>query len=459
MSRALGIHPGKRETALVLLGGSPGRPRLLPCPGPGPEGGLPRAKAVLALPPEVVKVRRVVLPISRKDLVAKALRFQAERFLPGASPEELLLGHVVVRSAKEGTDLLLSMAGKSRVEEFLRDQAPGGVKPALVIPSWGALFSLLLSTGSLPGKGRWEILCFLEETIFLLLLEDAKPLHVRRIPLGSGGTPLAARLARETRFTAASAGLEGLDSLEGILAMQPLPPSLDLEDLERETGLSAGTVDPLASFREEGEEISPIAFGAALAGLGGPGRALALKEREPEEAGLYERIRGPLLLGAFFLVLWAAFSLMAAMTNRNRAEAYGADLSRRARSFFHRFVKSSKPAFSTTFDQTLENLARRKEENGAAGGDWESFLDFLSLLTRRLPVDPRRVILSVDFKGGKATLRGEADDVTVLDALAHQLEQSGDFLVRTPFRMRGGKRAGRRKPLAFTIELTPRRGR
>ncbi len=457
MGRALGIYPGKDGNILVLLAGSPGRPRLLPPPAGGPGGRPPRAKVVLALPPGAALVRRIVLPFTRKDRLAKALRFQAERFLPGVSAEDLLLGHLVIRSSREGTDLLLAVARKKDVEGFLQGIGGQAGRPALVIPAWGAVLALLSSTGSLPARGLWVVLSFTGETILLFLLEEGAPLHVRRIPPGEGGPSQAARLAREIGFTLASAGVDA--PLEGILALRPLPPALDPEELERETGLTLGTLDPLSSFGGGGDEGAAPAFGAALAGLGASGGGPVLREREPEERGLYERVRGPLLLGAFLLVLYLAFSLLAAMNARGRAEAYQGDLSRRARTLFHRFVKGGRPRFSSTFDQTLENLARRRKARGDGGGSWESFLDFLSLLTRSLPVDPRRVILSVDFKGGKATLRGEADDVTVLDALAHQLEQSGDFLVRTPFRMRGGNKGGRRKPLAFTIELTPRRGR
>lgn len=459
MGKALGIHPGKGGAALVLLSGSAGRARLLAPDAPGPEGGLPKAAVVLALPEGMVKIRRIFLPFSRKDRIAKALRFQAERFLPGISPEELLLGHMVIRSDGDGSDLLLAMARKEEVKGLLESLGFAGVRPALVIPAWAALFHLLSVSGRLPRKGKWEILFFLEDVILLLLVEEGVPFHVRRIPAAGGGGSRASRVAGETRLTLAAAGVE--DPLEGILVAAPLPGDLDLDDLEAQTGLPAAAVDLLAGFRDRWKGKGPLsapALGAALAGLGRRGRILELREREPEEAGFYERARTPILLGVFFLVLWLAFSLMGTMTARGKTEEYCGDLSRRARSLFHRFVKGRKPRFSSTFDQTLENLARRKRESGT-GGNWESFLDFISLLTRHLPVDQRRVILSVNFKGGKATLRGEADDVTVLDALAHQLEQSGEFMVRTPFRMRGANRAGRRKPLAFTIELSPRRKR
>ena len=131
-------------------------------------------------------------------------------------------------------------------------------------------------------------------------------------------------------------------------------------------------------------------------------------------------------------------------------------MQKHARFWFKKVVQGKKPKFTSSFHKTLAGIAKRRTGTGAGAQDWRSFLDFMSILTEHLPANYETVIQSINFRGNKATIRGEAADVDSFEELAKGLEASGKFEVRTPFRIRSGRRNGPAR-LAFTIELSPRR--
>jgi hypothetical protein len=155
------------------------------------------------------------------------------------------------------------------------------------------------------------------------------------------------------------------------------------------------------------------------------------------------------------LLALLAAELLGTMQAKSQAVGRLGKLNGEAKYWYGRVVKGKKPRFDSSFHKTIEAIAKRRSGAPAAEANWQSFLDFLRILCEHLPSGYQTVIQTISFRQEKATIRGEAQDVTSFEELARSLEKSGKFDIRTPFRMRSGRRDGPAR-LAFTIELSPR---
>ncbi len=392
-------------------------------------------RSFVSVPPEKLTMRRVTLPVRTMDQAKKALRFQAERFVQGQSIEDLLTCHHVINDAPGGMEILLSIAPKDSIE---------GIK-AKPIPFFLSLINIAENRKLLKKHGKTLIIAALASCYALIVLEDSRILVVRRIPK-NGSTPITTRIIREARNTLLSC--RAAPAVERIVYIGQKKPGLNISAIEEEFQGKAEIVEM------PGEDV--LAYGAALQGFSRSRLQALMESFEQEKAG-YQLTRVPLILMFVFLLVWIGMELFAAMGRTARARDYYSRLLMNAKKVFNTAVPGKKYKFTMNFDQTIANYFKKKGMGNPGDKCWESFLDFLNELTLHIPVDDATIIHSINFKGKRAIIRGEADDIGALEALAKSLEGSGKFTVRTPFRMRGRRGKGARKAIAFTIELTPRR--
>ena len=474
MGDSAGIFIRNGRLQVAWLTGSLRKPRVRAFVEKGPEdgeaalanafseAGIPVRKAAVAVPSRLVNVRKVTLPLTHEDQIGRTLRFQAERYLPGISPDDVAVDFLLTRKEKSLTELFLLIVKKSDLEEYLAPMRAAGIEAASITVDFAALMNAVAQAGLFEGASRTVVVHFTGEEILLLLVQDGRLQAVRRLPPGEeSGIP--ARIAREVEYSLTSAGFEGAP--DRAVLSGDLPGSLIVDALEHALDCEVTRFDAASQWKctagPDAEVLLrrfPVAPGAALGALGKAAVSVDFLREAYRYRTPYEVARKPLVLAAVLAVAFIAVELISTMMAAGQATDYYGRMNRHARSLFKSVVRGKKPKFSSTFHKTLAGLVKQRLNSNAGEQDWQSFLDFMRTLTLHLPTDDRTVILSVSFKGQKATLRGEADDVDSFEAVANSLEKSGKYEVRTPFRVRNQcRRQSARKPLSFTIELSPRR--
>jgi len=461
---AVGLTPRNGGVLAVRLRASGSRARLkaavqLQCNGSKPavrellqEEKFPAKRLALALPADLIKVRKTRLPLRSPSQIRKTIGFHAERILPDVSIDEILLDYFVTERGQDYTELLLLVVKRSDLAAFLDRLGLASEPPDTLTVDFVALFNLLAATGMYRGAASVAVVFFSPQCTTFLLVREGKLAAVRNFPT-CGATPLSERLKRELRYFFT---VEGLASAPQRLVLCGCRAELSIQ--EAFEGTEVIEFDPARKLRA-GKDTPPealVAAGAALEALGKAELSLALREQGPAARHApYQVIRTPLFLSAVAALALLGAELLQTMQQRSAAGVYLARMNREAQYWFRRVVRGPKPKFSSSFNKTIEALAKQRSAKGGADGGWESFLDFLAVLCEHLPADYGVIIQSVNFRGNKATIRGEAADVDRFEALARSLEQSGEFRVRTPFRMRSGRRSLPAR-VAFTIELSPR---
>lgn len=471
MRASVGIQWRGATARFVRLGGSSGHPRLessaelttgddsTALTALVGEWGLSGRRVTLALSGDIVRTRRVAVPLTSEAMIRSTIAFQAERLVPGVVADDVLVDFVVTGRSADETELLIAVVEKAALRERLDWLREGGLEPAAVTVDFVAELRLLSEAGALGGAERIAVVAAGEQSTRLLIVEDGRLIAERRLPASLSADP-AQTIARAVRFTTRTAGREGVDRLV-ILGRVPEgagPPLLrDLLGCEIRVFDPAEHVQvPEGGAHEDLVRRSPAAVGAAMARLGRrPGVAIDFLRREKRYRSGYESIRKPALAASVLLVAWIAVALIGAMQARGDAARHLARMHQHARALFDRVVDGKRPKYSSTFHKTLELVARQRSESGGAAQGWDSFLDFLRLLTEHIPCGTETLIQSVSFRGQKAVVRGEAASVAAFEELARGLEACGRFDVRTPFRMRSGRRDSPSR-LSFTIELAPR---
>ncbi len=467
MGASAGIFIRNGHLQVAWLTGSVRKPRVRTFVEADPanafsEAGIPVRKAAVALPSRLVNVRKITLPLTDEGQIGRTMRFQAERYLPGISPDDVAVDFLLTRKEKSLTELFLLVVKKSDLEEYLAPLRAAGIEAASITVDFAALMNVAAQARLFDGVSSTVLVHFSGEEILLLLVRDRHLQAVRRLPPGeASGIP--ERIAREVEYSLTSAGFDGTPGRTVLSGDLPESPIVDA--LEHALDCEVIRFDASASWKcsagPEAEALLrrfPMAPGAALGALGKTAVSVDFLREAYRYRTPYEIARKPLVIAAVLVVAFIAVELISTMEAAGRAEDYYGRMNRHARSLFKSVVRGKRPKFSSTFHKTLAGLVKQRLNNNAGEQDWHSFLDFMNTLTLHLPTDDRTVILSVSFKGQKATLRGEADDVDSFEAIANSLEKSGKFEVRTPFRVRTQRRRqSARKPLSFTIELSPRR--
>jgi len=428
------------------------------------ERRLPSRQVSVALPSRLVSVRKTTLPLTHLSQIRRTIKFHAERMIPGVSPDDILVDFFVTRKEADSTELLLFVVKKADLEAHIGGLRLNGIEVESITVDVIALFNLLSHSRAFAGASRAAVVDYSGEGMNILLVRDGVLLGVRSLPATSGADATES-VARELKYAVTSAGLEG--PLDRVLVAGKPPEGLELPRLEGRVECELRLFSPPKSFRTPKSKSkskkrratvrgAPVPAGTALDGIGGSSLSVNFRGSESAYRTPYEIARKPLLLVAVLLVAWIGLELVGAMLASSDATTYLSRLHGDAKSLFSRVVKGKKAKFSSTFHRKIESLA--KQQNGTTSNeeDWDSFLDFLKVMTENLPSDTRNMIQSVNFRGEKAIVRGEAEDVDSFEEMARGLEKSGVFEVRTPFQIRSGRK-NRPARLSFTIELSPRR--
>ncbi|MBN1421388.1 MAG: hypothetical protein JXP34_21625 [Planctomycetes bacterium] len=472
MGSSVGISVTEGEVRVVHVAGSARRPKVRTILSHRIADGdasladrwrsrrIPASSVTVAIPSTRVTIRRTVVPLTNLHQIRHTMKFHAERLLPGISPEEIALDFVVTRQEKDATELLLVIVRRADLEASLASLRVDGVRPKSVTVDVIALFNLLARYRQFDGAQAAAALDFADDATSLLLVRDGRLQFIRKFVIGDRDDGIG-RLTREIGRSIAAADFP--PRLDRIVVAGVPPEGLDLEGLAGalSTEIKVFRAPDVLRVRGRDDEKdlalrAPAAVGAALEGRGRRAVSLNLLRQEEGYRTPYDAVRTPLLVAAVAGLMLLGAELISTMHDSSDAAAYRTRLEGHAKALYARVVPSGKPRFSSeTFHKTIESIAKQKVEAGTAGDEWLSFVDFLRVLTEHLPAETETVIQSISFRGQKATIRGETRDADSFDAVARELEASGKFDVRTPFRMRTSRRDGP-STLAFTIELAPR---
>lgn len=422
------------------------------------ENKIPRKQVTLALPAHQVIVRKTTLPLTSSSQIQKTIKFHAERIIPGITPDEVVVDYLVTRRGPDFTELLLMAVKASTLAEWGRRCQQ--VDVTCITVDFVVLFNLLSNCRMFKSADLCVAVDFSGDGVNLLVVHHGRLSFFRALP----GLPAAQTAkALQDAIQHALISADALDGLNRIILTGTLPADVTPE------AMTAGRpdcevmhFDPAGHMRFNQKQVKPealkrmpIASGAALENLGTTALSINLKKEAYQYRSAYEMIRKPCFLMAILLVAGIALQLLSAMHERDNAETYLNSLNAQAKGLFKR-VAGGRVKFSGTFDKTLAGLAKKLAGENTGDKTWASFMDFLALFCLHVTGSDEAVIQSVSFDGKKAVIRGEAKSVDSFEQLAKSLEMSGKFTVRSPFRIRSGRR-NQPARLAFTIELSPRR--
>lgn len=475
LARSTGIYVKNGRAAAVRIAGRAARPRLLEFNETvGPPGEALKeiaislkanpARARLVLPASRCAVRKAKLPLTNMQQIAKTVRFQAERYLPGVNPDDVVVDFFVTEKSADFTEAILVFVPRDALERDLAALRENGVEPDGVTVDFAALFNLASASGALSGSGPEVVVDYSTGGICLMLSLDGRLKHVRNLPPDGddvSAREAAERLASEIEYTLKVSGVNV--GLQRALFTGPLPVKLDMDAMEGSLGCDSQTYNLEAHLKNEPEPQASAglerylpALGAAVEAAGKTAVSLNLLRETRPYRNPYEMARKPLLLAAVLLVLFLAASLLEAMRRNDSAQKYADLLKKESQEWFGKAMGTKARFSSRSFHKKLKSEAAsgvKRRADGAAA--WPSFLAFMRDLTEVMPADERTVVHTIVFKGNKATIRGDCDDVESYDALARVLDQSDCFKASTGFRKRSRRYQRGKKSISFLIELFP----
>lgn len=163
------------------------------------QAGIRNRRVNTALGGKSTVVREIQLPAMPDEEMAKAIRFEAERYLPTAG-ENLAVDYHVVEKAKQGqrerTDVLFVAARRSVVDGFVGVLRDAGVTPEVMEVT---SFALIRAFGKEASDGALLIADLGAESTDLVVVESGRLKLSRTV--GAGGNML-------TRAVAAALDLE-----------------------------------------------------------------------------------------------------------------------------------------------------------------------------------------------------------------------------------------------------------
>ncbi len=420
---------------------------------------IPRKQVTVALPAHLVTCRKTTLPLTAASQIQKTIKFHAEKIIPGVTPDEVVVDYLVTAREAGFTELLLVVVRQQVLADYLKRFEQLDVTGVTV--DFAVLFNLLYNFRMFKGAELCAVADFSGDAVTILLVRQEKLQFVRTLPALPKENP--GRALRDA-LNYARISADAPPPVNRLILTGKVPEDVTIDGFAGEEEIEEViTFDPAKHVHLNRKAVDPallrtmpVASGAALENLGTTQIPINFKKEAYQYRSTYERIRTPCFLIAVLLVAAVAVSLLVTMNEKTAARNYLGSLNVQAKGLFNRVAKGSRAKFTGTFDKTLASLVKKLTIDNAGDKTWDSFIDFLALFCLHATAGEEAVIQSISFDGKKAVIRGEARSVDSFEQLAKGLEESGKFSVRTPFRIRSGRR-NQPARLAFTIELSPRR--
>lgn len=364
MAKACGIRIGPRRYELVVLEGSPKRPKIAAwTAGELPPGGLsdpaqvgralgeaaraqgaPKEAIGIAMEARQAAFRQLQLPLSDPEKIEQVIKYEVESQLPQFNIDDVVVDFHVLDAAEDASNLLATAVPKEPIRRVIEACEAGGLQPHEVELETSALVNAAVGAGACPDGSAQVLVHVGEETTSVVTVDGGKVREMRVIQIGAlSHLPRPAAPREEDEENGGSAADE--ENPEGAAAEETpeLSPAeqrrkleQNLQRIRRELsrtvtgartthaidavlvcglslpGFPGGEVQgvPVRALRvesegedvPEGDPVPVIAYGAALRELGGGRLKASLRREELRYTGTFERLELPLAVASLLLV-------------------------------------------------------------------------------------------------------------------------------------------------------------
>jgi Tfp pilus assembly PilM family ATPase len=401
-------------------------------------------RIVSALPLTSAVVRNITFPFQDAGKIEKAVKFEAEPYLPFAVEEVIIDFHITGEAKGNGAEVLIIAVDKKRIREHLNILSGAGIEPTIVSLDTIAIFNAY----SLIGEGRKEKTVALVdigvEKTTVAVVSEGNLSFIRGIP--QGNKDLAAALAKEERmvplpilkeiqrtFISSQARL-GKEIEEIVLSGEGSQIPTLREHLSRELGIGVSVYDLTQKIEHSLDEMllssSCVGVGLALEGLG-QGK-LSFNFRKEEFALRFNRarIKKSLILPFVLSGGIVCLSLFGLFMNLHLRERGYQALNEKVEEMFQEVF----PEGRVVRGMELELLRRKVEEEKGQGQALEnlaqqrfSSLEMIRELFLRVPEGKGVQLFSLRLRSDLLKIEGEVASFGAIDLLTRELKGSPYF--------------------------------
>ncbi len=359
MAKACGLRIGPRRFELVVIDGSPKKPKVLstlagefPPDAEDPIGAaafalkaaikahrIPMDNVSVAIESRSAAFRRVTLPVTGEAKIEEVLKFEVESQLPQFNIDEVVVDFHVMDAVDDSSHLMVMAVPKQEIIDTLELCQQAGFEPLEIELEASALINSA-ADGDLCGPEEAVVLVHVgEESSAVAVLDGGKVREMRIVQTGAlsytpHGTPPPAegdvegsepegpqpieraeevidRLRRELART-----VSGARTTHEITTIHVCGFELKGLDKQQVLGLPVVFMSGYAIEGFEGDvheeyRSAAVAFGTALRQIGGGLMPARLRREELKFSGALERVELPLavmcLLITTFLGVWFMF--------------------------------------------------------------------------------------------------------------------------------------------------------
>ncbi|MFT7485789.1 MAG: hypothetical protein ACI9F9_001639, partial [Candidatus Paceibacteria bacterium] len=347
MAKVCGLRIGPRRFEIVVLDGSPKKPKIIttlageiPPDELDPIGAAAHAiKSTLRaykIPTDSVRVviesrsaafRTVTLPITDISKVESVLKFEVESQLPQFNIDDVVVDFQIKETTANSSSLLVTAVPKSEVRSALELCEKAGFEPLEVELETTALVNSAIAANLCGIEEAYVLVHVGEESTAVCIIDGGKLREMRVIQTGAlaytphgevpaesegeegeeelpsieRGDEIVSRIRRELARTVS--GARTVNELLGVHVCGFLLPGMIGEDIlgVPVKELEACEIDEYEGEVHEEYDTAAIAYGAALGQMGGGVVNASLRREELRFSGALERIELP--LAVMFLLI------------------------------------------------------------------------------------------------------------------------------------------------------------